>query len=53
MSTSLKTPAKPRPRFLANAETRFNDLAMQPKMDAPLSLRRPELAGLRKSSVVR
>jgi toxin ParE1/3/4 len=38
-------------RFLANAEASFNDLSMQPKMGAPLSLRRPELAGLRKWQV--
>lgn len=35
-------------RFLTNAEMSFNALAEQPKMGAPLSLRPPELAGLRK-----
>jgi len=35
-------------RFLSNAEVSFNDLAKQPKIGAPLTLRRPELAGLRK-----
>ena len=35
-------------RFLRNAETSFNLLATQPKMGASLSLRRPELAELRK-----
>jgi toxin ParE1/3/4 len=35
-------------RFLRNAEASFSLLATQPNMGAPLSLRRPELAGLRK-----
>ena len=35
-------------RFLDNAEASFNLLAIQPKMDAPPTLRRPELAGMRK-----
>jgi toxin ParE1/3/4 len=35
-------------RFLANAESSFNDLARQPKMGAPLTLSRPELVNIRK-----
>lgn len=35
-------------RFLASAETSFGDLATQPRIGAPLLLKRPELAGLRK-----
>src|SRR5512132_1991861 len=35
-------------RFLANAEASFGGLAEHPEMGAPLTLRRPELAGLRK-----
>lgn len=35
-------------RFLSNTEATFNLLATQPYMGAPLTLRRPELAGLRK-----
>lgn len=35
-------------RFLTNAEASFNDLAGQPMIGAPLTLRHPELAGLRK-----
>ena len=35
-------------RFLARAEASFDDLAAQPKMGAPLTLKHPELAGLRK-----
>jgi len=35
-------------RFLTNAEASFNLLATQPFMGAPLVLRRPEPAGLRK-----
>jgi toxin ParE1/3/4 len=35
-------------RFLDNAEASFETLAAQPLMGAPLRLRRPELAGLRK-----
>jgi toxin ParE1/3/4 len=35
-------------RFLANVEDSFNQLAEQPKIGAPLALRRPELIGLRK-----
>ena len=38
-------------RFLSNAEASFNDLAKQPKIGAPLTLRRSELAGLRKWQV--
>ena len=35
-------------RFLASAAASFNDLAGQPMIGAPLTLRRPELAGMRK-----
>ena len=35
-------------RFLANAEASFNELAGQPRIGSPLTLRPPELAGLRK-----
>lgn len=35
-------------RFLANAETSFADLARQPGMGAPLGLKHPKLANLRK-----
>lgn len=35
-------------RFLARAEASFSDLALQPKIGAPLTLQSPELAGLRK-----
>ena len=35
-------------RFLAHAEASFDDLAEQPMMGAPLTLKSPELAGLRK-----
>lgn len=35
-------------RFLSNTEVTFNLLAAQPHIGAPLSLSRPELAGLRK-----
>lgn len=35
-------------RFLAQAETTFYDLAREPKMGAPLTLKPSELAGLRK-----
>ena len=35
-------------RFLTNAEASFNELAGQPMIGAPLILRPPELAGLRK-----
>jgi len=35
-------------RFLRQAETTFNELAEHPEMGASLSLRRSELAGLRK-----
>ena len=34
--------------FLANAESSFNDLARQPEMGAPLTLKRPELVNIRK-----
>jgi len=35
-------------RFLTNAEASFNDLACQPMMGAPVPLRHPDLAGIRK-----
>ena len=35
-------------RFLTNAEASFNDLARQPMIGAPLTLRHPNLAGMRK-----
>lgn len=35
-------------RFLSCAESSFNDLARQPMMGAPLTLKRPELADIRK-----
>ena len=35
-------------RFLTNAEASFNDLARQPMIGAPLTLRHPNLAGIRK-----
>ena len=35
-------------RFLACAEQSFADLVAQPEIGAPLTLRRPELGGLRK-----
>ena len=35
-------------RFLSNAEATFGDLAQQPMIGAPLTLKRPELANLRK-----
>lgn len=35
-------------RFLTSAEISFNDLAGQPMIGVPLTLRPPELAGLRK-----
>jgi toxin ParE1/3/4 len=35
-------------RFLVNAEASFNDLAQQPEMGAPLMLKHPALANLRK-----
>ena len=35
-------------RFLTNAETSFNDLAQQPRMGAPLALKHPDLADVRK-----
>ena len=35
-------------RFLTNAEASFNDLAVQPMIGAPLTLRHPDLAGMRK-----
>jgi toxin ParE1/3/4 len=35
-------------RFLANAERSFTDLAQQPTMGSPLTLKRPEFAGMRK-----
>jgi len=38
-------------RFITNAESTFALLATQPNMGAPLALRNPELAGMRKWSV--
>lgn len=38
-------------RFLSCAEATFGDLAQQPLMGAPLTLKRPELANLRKWGV--
>jgi toxin ParE1/3/4 len=35
-------------RFLTNAEASFNDLARQPMIGAPLTLRHPDLVGIRK-----
>jgi toxin ParE1/3/4 len=35
-------------RFLKHAEASFDDLAKQPLMGAPLTLKHPELKGLRK-----
>jgi toxin ParE1/3/4 len=35
-------------RFLANAEHSFAELAEQPTMGSPLTLKRPEFAGMRK-----
>ena len=35
-------------RFLANAESSFDDLTTQPKIGAPLTSRHPDLAGIRK-----
>ena len=35
-------------RFLANAEASFKDLAQQPQMGAPLTLKHPALSNLRK-----
>jgi toxin ParE1/3/4 len=35
-------------RFLANAEASFNDLAHQPKMGVPLTLKNPAMANVRK-----
>lgn len=35
-------------RFLTNAATSFNELADQPMIGSPLTLRHPELAGMRK-----
>ena len=35
-------------RFLSSAERSFRDLARHPEMGAPLALRSPRLAGLRK-----
>ena len=40
-------------RFMDSAEASFALLATQPAMGAPLTLRRPELAGMRKWSVDR
>jgi toxin ParE1/3/4 len=38
-------------RFMDSAEASFELLATQPKMGAPLTLRHPDLAGMRKWSV--
>ena len=35
-------------RFLTSSEASFNDLAAQPLIGAALTLRRPELTGIRK-----
>lgn len=35
-------------RFLSSAESSFMDLARQPKMGAPLTLKHPDLANIRK-----
>lgn len=35
-------------RFLTNAETSFNELALTPLIGAPLKLQKPEFAGMRK-----
>ncbi len=35
-------------RFLTNAEASFNDLAQQPRIGAPLTLKHPDLANVRK-----
>ena len=35
-------------RFLTNAERCFTELAKQPEMGSPLTLKRPQLAGMRK-----
>jgi len=35
-------------RFLSSAEASFADLARQPMMGAPLTLKHPDLAGIRK-----
>ena len=35
-------------RFLTSAESSFNDLAAQPMIGAPLTLRHPSLVGIRK-----
>jgi toxin ParE1/3/4 len=39
-------------RFLANAEATFNVLGQQPSMGAPLTLRHPDLTGMRKWRVM-
>ncbi|HRF06615.1 MAG TPA: type II toxin-antitoxin system RelE/ParE family toxin [Accumulibacter sp.] len=38
-------------RFLSRAEASFADLARQPMMGAPVTLKHPELAGMRKWQV--
>lgn len=35
-------------RFLRNAEATFKDLAQQPKLGSPLTLKHPDLAAIRK-----
>ena len=35
-------------RFLTNVEASFNDLARQPLIGAPVTLKHPDLAGMRK-----
>lgn len=39
-------------RFLINAETSFNDLARQPLIGSPLTMRHQDLAGMRKWRVL-
>ena len=39
-------------RFLVNSEASFEDLALQPKMGAPLTLKHPDLASIRKWRVL-
>lgn len=39
-------------RFLASAESTFSMLSVQPSMGAPLALRHPRLAGMRKWRVM-
>ena len=39
-------------RFLVNSEASFEDLALQPKMGAPLTLKHSDLANIRKWRVL-